>query len=104
MFIGSVSGHIAYSGYFGYFIGLSALRPRNCWKILCIGYLFSAVLHALWNSVYFFATTEQSELFLQCLVGVTAYIFLMAAILKARGILPNRARNFATQIRSQNSA
>jgi len=48
--LGSVSGHMAYSGYFGYFIGLSVLKPAKRWKILSIGYLSAAGLHALWNA------------------------------------------------------
>ncbi len=27
--LGSAAGHMAYSGYLGYFIGLSALKPRK---------------------------------------------------------------------------
>ncbi|MGH7835697.1 MAG: PrsW family intramembrane metalloprotease, partial [Candidatus Binatia bacterium] len=51
--IGSVSGHMAYSGYLGYFIGLSVLKPESRWQILGIGYLTASVLHALWNSVVY---------------------------------------------------
>jgi RsiW-degrading membrane proteinase PrsW (M82 family) len=90
--IGSVSGHMAYSGYLGYFIGLSALKPENRWQILGIGYLTAATLHALWNSsdalgVWFFV-----------IAGGLSYVFLAAAILKARQISPNRGQNFATQV------
>jgi hypothetical protein len=49
--IGSISGHMAYSGYLGYFIGLSVLKPESRWQILGIGYLTASALHALWNSV-----------------------------------------------------
>ncbi|MEI6063640.1 MAG: PrsW family glutamic-type intramembrane protease, partial [Pseudanabaena sp. ELA748] len=48
--LGSVSGHMAYSGYFGYFIGLSILKPSLRWQIITIGYLSSAMLHALGNT------------------------------------------------------
>ncbi|NET13618.1 MAG: PrsW family intramembrane metalloprotease, partial [Okeania sp. SIO1H6] len=48
--LGSVAGHMAYSGYFGYFIGLSVLRRRNSWLILGVGYLTASILHALWNA------------------------------------------------------
>ena len=27
-------GHMAYAGYFGYFIGLSVIKPEQRWKIL----------------------------------------------------------------------
>jgi RsiW-degrading membrane proteinase PrsW (M82 family) len=48
--ISEIAGHMAYSGYFGYFIGLSILKPSKRWQILAIGYLTASVLHALWNA------------------------------------------------------
>ncbi|HAJ60802.1 MAG TPA: PrsW family intramembrane metalloprotease [Cyanobacteria bacterium UBA8543] len=89
--IGSVVGHMAYSGYFGYFIGLSVLKPSQRWQILGIGYLCAAILHALWNS-----TGYVSPLLL-AVVGVVSYAFLGAAILKARELSPTRSQNFATR-------
>lgn len=47
--LGSVAGHMAYSGYLGYFIGLSVLKPRKRWQILVVGYFSAAALHALWG-------------------------------------------------------
>jgi RsiW-degrading membrane proteinase PrsW (M82 family) len=41
---------MAYSGYLGYFIGLSALKPRKRWPILGPGYFIASALHALWNA------------------------------------------------------
>lgn len=93
--LGSVAGHMAYSGYFGYFIGLSALKPSKRWTILIIGCLTSALLHALWNTVGSFSSL------LLTVVGVLSYAFLAAAILKARAISPTRADNFATRIASK---
>ena len=90
--LGSVAGHIAYSGYLGYFIGLSVLKPRKRWPILGIGYLSAAVLHALWN-----AAGTINALFLM-IVGVMSYAFLAAAILKARQLSPTRSQNFATRL------
>lgn len=75
--LGSVSGHMAYSGYFGYFIGLSILKPSLRWQILTIGYLSSAMLHALWN------TSALVSFWLLAIVGGISYAFLVAAILKA---------------------
>ncbi|MFB2968124.1 PrsW family glutamic-type intramembrane protease [Aerosakkonema sp. BLCC-F183] len=82
--LGSVAGHMAYSGYLGYFIGLSSLKPRRRWQILSIGYLSAAVLHALWNA------TGIISPFVLALVGVLSYAFLTAAILKARALSPRR--------------
>ena len=90
--IGSVCGHMAYSGYFGYFIGLSALKPQRRWLTLSIGYFTAAGLHALWNS------SESLGLGFFVIVGSLSYILLAAAILKARQISPTRAQNFATQV------
>jgi RsiW-degrading membrane proteinase PrsW (M82 family) len=89
--LGSVAGHMAYSGYLGYFIGLSVLRPRQRWTILGVGYLTASGLHALWN-----ATGAISPVIL-AFVGVLSYAFLAAAILKARELSPTRSQNFATR-------
>lgn len=89
--LGSVAGHMAYSGYFGYFIGLAVLKPSYSLQILLVGYLTSSGLHALWN-----ATGVINNLLL-VVVGVLSYAFLMAAILKARALSPTRAQNFATR-------
>ncbi len=90
--LGSVSGHMAYSGYFGYFIGLSVLRPRQWWQILAIGYLTAAILHTLWDA------SAGLSIWLLVIVGVLSYAFLMAAILKARTLSPTRSQNFATRL------
>ena len=70
-------GHMAYTGYFGYFIGLAALRPKRRWQILAVGYPSAALLHALWNS-------SAGHLVWQLIIGAASYLFLAAAILKAR--------------------
>jgi len=89
--LGSVSGHMAYSGYLGYFIGLAVLKPRKKVAILSIGYLTAAGLHALWNATGVFSSL------LLAVVGVLSYAFLTAAILKARALSPTREQNFATR-------
>jgi RsiW-degrading membrane proteinase PrsW (M82 family) len=89
--LGSISGHMAYSGYLGYFIGLSVLKPTKRWQILAVGYLTAASLHALWN------TMGLVNLLALAIVGIVSYTFLTAAILKARLLSPTRARNFATR-------
>lgn len=89
--LGSIAGHIAYSGYFGYFIGLSVIRPTKRWRILTIGALTAAGLHTLWN------ISGMVSFAVLALVGITSYAFLGAAILKARALSPNRSENFATR-------
>lgn len=89
--LGSVAGHMAYSGYLGYFIGLAVLKPLMSWQILAVGYLSASALHALWNA------TGSINTLLLVIVGVLSYAFLMAAILKARALSPTRSQNFATR-------
>jgi RsiW-degrading membrane proteinase PrsW (M82 family) len=98
--LGAIAVHVAYSGYFGYFIGLSALKPRKRWQLLAIGYVTASVLHAIWNSVDMFGQNAIMDTVLQCASGVLAYAFLIAAILKARQISPTREQNFATRLGS----
>ena len=91
--LGSVAGHIAYSGYFGYAIGLSVLMPSKRLRTVVVGYLTASGLHALWNAVGSF------NIGLLVAVGVLSYAFLGAAILKARALSPTRSENFATRLR-----
>ena len=92
--LGAVAGHMAYSGYFGYFIGLSVLKPRQAWLILPIGYLSSSLLHGLWNAT----VSIPFGLIVSAIVGIISYAFLAAAILKARALSPTRSQNFATRM------
>ena len=99
--IGSIGGHIAYSGYFGYFIGLSVLKQKKRWLLLTIGYLTSSVIHAFWNTAGVLRAFELTEFqinIIQFIVGLLGYSFLIAAILKGRQLSPNRSQNFATQL------
>ena len=82
---------MAYTGYLGYFIGLSVLKPSKRWSILGIGYLSAAGLHAFWNA------SASNNLLIATLVGIFSYAFLAAAILKARKLSPMRSHNFATR-------
>ncbi|MDS3861532.1 PrsW family glutamic-type intramembrane protease [Thermosynechococcaceae cyanobacterium BACA0444] len=90
--LGSVAGHMAYSGYFGYCIGLAVLYPRQRWFILGLGWFVAALIHALWNT----SATSFGPLGLVG-VGILAYALLTATILKARQLSPTRALNFATR-------
>jgi RsiW-degrading membrane proteinase PrsW (M82 family) len=89
--LGDISGQVAYSGYFGYFIGLSALKPSKRWRLLGIGYLTSSAIHTLWALVIIFQEQYKVNTFasislaiLGAAIGSVAYAFLMSAILKAR--------------------
>ncbi|MBW4512120.1 MAG: PrsW family intramembrane metalloprotease [Scytonematopsis contorta HA4267-MV1] len=93
--LGDISGQVAYSGYFGYFIGLSALKSSKRWRILGIGYLTSSAIHTLWALVIIFQEQYKAHTFvsislavLGATIGSVAYAFLMSAILKARHFSP----------------
>ncbi|NMG10901.1 PrsW family glutamic-type intramembrane protease [Brasilonema sp. UFV-L1] len=99
LILGDISGQVAYSGYFGYFIGLSAMKPRKCWRLLGIGYLTSAVLHTIGTVVSELQHQHQLNFVianvLLALIGSLAYIFLIAAILKASHLSPSQSHNSA---------
>ncbi len=85
--LGDIFGQVAYSGYFGYFIGLSALKPSKRWRLLGIGYLTSGIIHSVAAVGNILLPKQQHTLLASiCLavIGSIAYVFLMAAILKAR--------------------
>ncbi|MBR8837074.1 MAG: PrsW family intramembrane metalloprotease [Stigonema ocellatum SAG 48.90 = DSM 106950] len=98
--LGDISGEVAYSGCFGYFIGLSALKPFKRWQLLGIGYLISAAMHTLWEIVYemlknhtFLPSLVGNPLL--ALIGSLAYVFLVAAIVKANQLSPNNSHKSA---------
>jgi RsiW-degrading membrane proteinase PrsW (M82 family) len=78
--LSSVAGHMAFSGYMGYFIGLSVLNPGRKSMLIGVGYLSSSVLHALWDS------SSALGAWAMIAFGGLSYAFLAAAIVKARQI------------------
>lgn len=85
--LGDIFGQVAYSGYFGYFIGLSALKSSKRWRLLGIGYLTSSAIHSLAAVGNIFQEKQEYTLVASiylAVIGCIAYVFLMAAILKAR--------------------
>ncbi len=93
--LGSIAGHMAYSGYFGYAIGLAVLKPRGAVLTVLVGYLTAAVLHTMWNSVGGIPLVGPFAL---ATIGLLSYALLGAAILKARSLSPSRENNFATRL------
>lgn len=77
---GGLVGHMAYSGLFGYFIGLAVIRPKQVWQLLAIGWLSASVIHALWNSV------DKISPLLNYLVAGVCAVAVVGALLKARQI------------------
>ena len=76
--LGAAVGHMAYAGIFGYFIGLAVLRPKSAVKLLAIGWLSAATIHALWNSV-----SEINPMLIHVIAAMAA-IGLASVLLKAR--------------------
>ncbi|MGE3395952.1 MAG: PrsW family intramembrane metalloprotease [Sphingomonas sp.] len=76
--LGAITGHMAYAGIFGYFIGLAVIRPRQKWKLLAIGYLSASLIHAIWNSF------AEEIPFGYYFVAVISALGLAAVMLKAR--------------------
>jgi RsiW-degrading membrane proteinase PrsW (M82 family) len=72
--LGVAATQMAHSGYWGYFIGLSALKPSKRWPILGLGYFSEAAIHALSNA------SGAASVLLGALVGVLSYAFLVGAI------------------------
>ncbi len=80
--LGFISGHVAYSGYLGYAVGLAVQKPSKAPKILLSAYLISSAVHALWNTAAYFEARA-----LLAPLGIVSYALLAAAILKARQML-----------------
>ncbi|KAB8330931.1 PrsW family intramembrane metalloprotease [Scytonema tolypothrichoides VB-61278] len=99
LILGDISGQVAYSGYFGYFIGLGAMKPKKLWRFIGIGYLTSAALHTIGAIVSELQKEHRLDFLignlLLALIGSLAYMFLMAAILKANQLSPNHSHKSA---------
>jgi RsiW-degrading membrane proteinase PrsW (M82 family) len=85
--------HCAWTGLFGYFVGLAALAPNRAILLLLLGWSSAAALHWGWDGLA--SVTGAYGLLVMAIVGVLSYALLAAAILKARQISPTRDLNFA---------
>lgn len=86
--LNSLPGHLAYSGYFAYFVGLGLLRPLERTRLWVGGWVVASVIHGLGNAV--------EVLWLRTGIALTALLFLFAVIINARKLSPTRSQNFAT--------
>jgi RsiW-degrading membrane proteinase PrsW (M82 family) len=82
----TLTGHCAYSGLFGYFIGLSVLRPKMAIYLLPIGYFSAAALHGAWDAVDGVSQNGFLILGLYLFLALLSYALLAGAIFKAREI------------------
>jgi RsiW-degrading membrane proteinase PrsW (M82 family) len=80
--------HSAWSGLFGYFVGLAVLRPGMAIVLLPIGWLSAAALHAAWDGIGAVTNSQIIILGFWFFLGVLSYALLGGAIFKAREISP----------------
>ena len=90
--VSDIFGHSAYAGYFGYFIGLACLYPHRRWKLLAIGLVSAAAVHALWNS------SGKLGVFFYFLVAAGSFVLLAGAVIKARQLSVNRSQLVASEL------
>lgn len=93
-----IAEHSAWSGLFGYFIGLSVLRPRMAIFLLPLGWFSSAALHAGWDGIGVVTNSDVVGTGLTLLVGLLSYLLLAGAIFKAREISPRLRHRHATAV------
>jgi RsiW-degrading membrane proteinase PrsW (M82 family) len=88
-----LTAHSAYSGLFGYFIGLSVLRPGMAIFLIPVGWLGAAVLHGAWDAASDLAHSAligaPVQVVVQLVIGILSYALLAGAIFKARDISPS---------------
>jgi RsiW-degrading membrane proteinase PrsW (M82 family) len=85
------AGHSAWSGLFGYFIGLAVLRPNRAIVLLPLGWLSAAALHGAWDSIGVVVDSDLGAIVAWVFVGLLSYALLAGAIFRAREISPRAA-------------
>jgi RsiW-degrading membrane proteinase PrsW (M82 family) len=93
-----LTAHSAYSGLFGYFIGLSVLRPGMAVFLIPLGWLLAAVLHGAWDATSDLVDSPLISVPVHVVIGVLSYAMLAGAIFKARDISPSFAARRARMI------
>ncbi len=79
-FITGISGHVAWSGTFAYFIGLAQNIKAGKLKYVAGAWLAAGLLHGLWNA----ASITGSPLLLGGIVAVISFIAFSAYLYKAQ--------------------
>jgi RsiW-degrading membrane proteinase PrsW (M82 family) len=96
--------HSAWAGLFGYFIGLTVLRPGMAIYLLPLGWLSAAALHAGWDGIDSVTSSGFVVLGFWLFLGVFSYALLAGAIFKAREISPALASKSAKPVGAGASA
>jgi RsiW-degrading membrane proteinase PrsW (M82 family) len=74
----SIGGHIAYSGFFGYFIGVGLQHRSRFWLLCAAGYIVAGASHGLWNAIVPFGIVYM------IMAACAAYFLFITAIYRAR--------------------
>jgi RsiW-degrading membrane proteinase PrsW (M82 family) len=90
-----LSAHSAYTGLFGYFIGLTVLRPGMAVFLIPLGWLSAAILHGAWDATSDLINSPVIGVPAHLLIGVLSYALLAGAIFQARDISPSFAKRCA---------
>lgn len=96
-----IAEHSAWSGLFGYFIGLSVLYPRMAIFLLPFGWFSAAALHGAWDGIDAVTNSFVVMMIFWVFVGVLSYALLAGAIFKAREISPRLAFDAAAAAKAQ---
>ena len=86
-----LTAHPAYSGLFGYFIGLTVLRPGMAVLLIPLGWLSAAALHGAWDATSDLIHSALIGAPVHLVIGVLSYALLAGAIFQARDISPSFA-------------
>jgi RsiW-degrading membrane proteinase PrsW (M82 family) len=83
--IGQVAGHVAWSGYFGYALGLGLAQGRRRWRLVLSAWAVVAIAHGMWDG---FSSVQPPLLasLIQLVVGGGSFMLLLAAISRARRV------------------
>ena len=93
-----LTAHSAYTGLFGYFIGLAVLRPGMAVVLIPLGWLSASLLHGAWDSTSDLAHSALVGVPLHVVIGLLSYALLAGAIFTAREISPSFAPRCARLI------
>jgi len=99
-----LTAHSAYSGLFGYFIGLAVLRPGMAVFLIPLGWLSAAILHGAWDAASDLADSVLISVPIHVVIGVLSYALLAGAIFKARDISPSFAHRCSKFLRDSFAA
>jgi RsiW-degrading membrane proteinase PrsW (M82 family) len=91
-----LAGHMAWTGLFGYYIGLAALRPWGRLRTVLTGFAAAVLLHWTWDVAFHRDLARGLTIALASAGAVVSWVAFVTATLKARQISPTRALNFAT--------